>query len=400
MPDLKLVGGTVAGLEAGASTLSPIEIMHRMGEQWIKGANPQEKAETLRVLLKHGRSPNALLQILEGEMGEKVVTMPLNRIPKAVMNAAGSARSQSKFTQTLSMVRGIKNTGASPGELRKLFGITMKAAEQAGLSPNALDALRRLGPEKVFKAGPTSVARVYDIATKEPSAQRLWRWATKGTALAGRKALGTGPTQALMADVRTQIDALEGIAKESLQEQVSAAEGAFGKTKAAVKGGAARAAEVVSPKGLSAAEEGTLQQLTKAGAKGLGRGAKLARGLGGVGALITAPLLGHELYDSLVGKSKRARAALIASRSGGTASVSQELMHDILDKRADLEARRAALGRDPKLMQQITQALGGSSPKNLTTSERGFGVSAGGQQTSPGDMDKLLAQLLGEMRGM
>jgi hypothetical protein len=272
----------------------------------------------------------------------------------------------------------------------------MQAAKQAGLPAASLDALRRLGAAEVFKAGPTNVARVYDIATKESGARRLWRWATKGDpVLGGKKALGTGPITNLATDVRSQIDELEGMAKSKLSEEVGAAKGVFGKTKAAVGG----VAERISPKGLSAAEEGTLGKLTKAGAKGLGKGARLARKMGG-GAALTVPLLAYEAYDSLVGKSKRARAAMEASRTGGTASPSMELMYDILDKRADLAARRAMLGRDPKLTQQIVQALSGPQNKTLTSSEVGTGIDRGRQGPSPGQMDELLNQLLGEMRGM
>lgn len=405
MADLR-IAGEVASSVAGASfseavALSPIEMMHQLSEQWLRGASTAERADTMRALLRHGGSSKSLLRMLEGEMGEKVLTMSSNRIPKAIMKAAGGARKQAQFTNTLSMLRQIKSTGASPADLKRLFGITMKAAVEAGLPANSLDALRRMGPERVFRGGATNIARVYDIATKESSARKLLRWATKGDPrLSGKKFLGTGPTQNLAADVRAQIDELEGIAKSKLSEEVSAAKGAFGKTSAAVKGGAARVGEAISPRGLTAAEEGTVGQLTKAGAKGLGRGAKLARSLGGVGTLLTVPLLGFEVYDSLVGKSKRARAMVEASRRDGTASVSQELMYDILDKRADLQARRAMLSRDPQLMQSIVQTLGGGGPNKLTTSEAGFGIDLGPQGTSPGEMDKLLNQLLGQMRGM
>lgn len=389
----------VAGAEM-AATLSPVEIMHRMGEQWLRGASAAERGETLRVLLRHGRASTSLLQMLEGGMAEKIVDLPQNKIPKAVLRAAGKPAKQAQLTQTLQFLRKMKK-GASPADLRKVFGITMKAAEQAGLPARFLDAMRKMGPERLFKAGPTNVARVYDIATRESAAHRLLRWATKGDpALTGKKWLGTGPIQGLAADVRKDIDDLIGGAKTKLADEVAAAEGVFGKTKAAARGVAGRAGEVVSPKGLTAAEEGTLGQLTRAGAKGLGRGAKFARAAGGAGALLTVPLLGYEAYDSLVGKSKRARAAMEASRTGGTASPSMELMYDILDKRADLAARRAMLGRDPKLMQGIVQALGGSQSKVLTDSEVGTGIDLGPQGPSPGEMDELLNQLLGEMRGM
>ncbi len=406
MADLRIAPGPsvapVAGaLAAEAATVTPIEMMHQLSEQWLRGASPSQRADTMRALLRHGGSSKSLLQMLEGPMGEKVLSMAPNKIPKAIMRAAGGARKQAQFTNTLAMLRQIKSTGASPKDLKRLFGITMKAAEQAGMPANTLDALRRMGPERVFRSGATNIARVFDIATKESSARRLWRWATKGDPrLSGKKFLGTGPTQNLAADVRAQIDELEGLAKTRLSEEVSAAKGAFGKTGAAVKGGASRVSEAISPRGLSAAEEGTVGQLTKAGAKGLGKGAKLARSLGGIGTLLTVPLLGHEVYDSLVGKSKRARAALEASRRGGTASVSSELMFDILDKRSDLEARRAMLGQDPKLMQSIVQAMGGGGPNKLTTSEAGFGIDLGQQGPSPGQMDKMLDQLLGQMRGM
>ncbi len=387
---------------AEAATLSPIEIMHRMSDQWLSGATNAEKAETLRVLLKNDRASASLLRMLEGEMGERVLTLPANKIPKAILKAAGSAKKQAKFTSTLAMLRQIRPNGATPVELRKVFGLTMKAAADAGLPANTLDALRKMGPEKVFRSGPTNIARVYDIATKESSARRLLRWATKGDpTLKGKKILLTGPTSNLAAEVRSQIDELEGMAKSRLSEEVSGAKGAFGKTKAAVGGTASRAAEAINPKGLTAAEEGVAGQLSKSGAKGLGRVSRGLRAAGSVGTLLTIPMRGYEVYDSLVGKAKKSRAALEASRRGGTASVSGELMHDILDKRADLQARRAMLSQDPQLMQQMVQALSGprAQPK-LTKSEAGFGIDMGSQGHSPGQMNKMLDQLLGQMRGM
>ena len=384
----------VAGAEM-AATLSPVEIMHRMSEMWRNGASAAERGETLQILLRNDRAPKSLLQMLEGGMAERIVDMPQNKIPRAILRAAGTSKKQAQFTQLVQFFHKSR-LPASPGDLRKVFGITMQAAKQAGFPAASLDALKRLGAAEVFKAGPTNVARVYDIATRESGARRLWRWATKGDpVLSGKRALGTGPIKNLAADVRAQIDELEGVAKSKLSEEVGAAKGVFGKTKAAVGG----VAERISPKGLSAAEEGTLGQLTKAGAKGLGKGARLARKMGG-GAALTVPLLAYEAYDSLVGKSKRARAAMEASRTGGTASPSMELMYDILDKRADLAARRAMLGRDPQLTQQIVQALSGPQNKTLTSSEVGTGIDRGPRGPSPGQMDELLNQLLGEMRGM
>lgn len=402
-PDLQIArGAAVAGASiAEAATLSPIEMMHQLSEQWLRGASPTEKAETLRAILRNNRASQSLLTMLEGEMGEKVLTMAPNKIPKALLKAAGGAKKQAQFTQTLAMMREFKAAGPSKADLRRLFGLTMRAAEQSGMPARTLDALRRMGPERVFRSGATNIARVLDVATKESSARRLWRWATKGDPrLSGKKLLGTGPTHSLSVEIRTQIDELEGIAKSRLSDEVSAAKGAFGKGRAAVAGGAARVGEAISPKGLTAAEEGIVGQLTKVGAKGLGRGAKIARKLGGVGTLFAIPFLGHELYESLVGKSKRARASLEASRRGGTASVGQELMFDILDKRADLEARRARLAQTPQLMQNIVQALSGPNSRKLTTSEAGFGVDLGQQGVSPGQMDKLINELLGQMRGM
>jgi hypothetical protein len=384
-----------------AATLSPVEIMHRMSEMWRNGATAAERGELLQVLLRNDRAPRSLLQMLEeGKYAaEKLVDMPQNKIPRAILRAAGKPRKQAQFTQLLQFLHKSRRP-ASPGDLRKIFGITMQAAKQAGLPAASLDALRRLGAAEVFKAGPTNVARVYDIATRESGARRLWRWATKGDpVLGGKRALGTGPIQNLAADVRAQVDELEGMAKETMKEKVGAAKGVFGKTKAAVGGVGRKAGEVLSPKGLTEAETGTLGKLTKAGAKGLGRGARLARGMGG-GAALAVPYLAYEAYDSLVGKSKRARAAMEASRTGGTASPSMELMYDILDKRADLAARRAMLGRDPKLTQQIVQALAGPQNKILTSREVGTGIDRGRQGPSPGEMDALLNQLLGEMRGM
>jgi hypothetical protein len=282
-------------------------------------------------------------------MGEKVLTVPPNRIPKALLKAAGSRKKQTQFLNTLQMLREVKPGGASASDLRKVFGITLKAAEEAGMSPNTIDALRKMGPERVFKAGPASVARVYDIATKESSARRLLRWATKGDPkLTGKKWLGTGPTQNLAADVRAQLDELEGMAKTKVSEEVASAKGVFGKAKAAGRAGAARAGEAARAGGLTAAEGGTLGELTRVGAKGLGRGAKVARGLGGLGTMLTLPILGYEAYDSLVGKSKRARVR----------------------------------------------------PGTLTSSESGTGVDLGSSGVSPGEMNELLDQLLGQMQGM
>lgn len=399
MADLKIDFGSVpvagldmgVGLAAEAATLTPMEIMHRLSEQWLNGASAGERAETLRVLLKNDRFSASLLRMIDGELGEKIVDMPLNKIPKAVMKAAGNAKKQAQFTQYLRMMKGFKK-GASPSDLRKTFGLAMRAAKQSGMSPPILDALKRMGPEGLFKRGPTNVVRVYDAATRDPFARRLLRWSTGGD-------FG-GPMKGLSENLRTQIEGLEGIAKSTLSEEVEAAKGAFGKTKAGVKGVGKRAIAALSPEGASAADAEVLGELTKKGAKGLGKGARLLRKAGSFGAVVGGAAIGYELYDSLVGKSKRARAALEASRRGGTVSVSQELMYDILDKKADLQARRAMLARDPALMQQITQAMGGTQSRTLTGSEVGYGVDQGQQGTSPGDMDKLMEQLLGQMRGM
>jgi hypothetical protein len=395
MADLKIAPGSVPvaglGMAAEGAVLSPIEIMHRLSEQWLNGASAGERAETLRVLLKNDRFSASLLRMMEGELGEKIVDMPLNKIPKAVMKAAGNPKKQAQFTQYLRMMRGFKN-GASPNDLRKTFGLAMRAAKQSGMSPQMLDALKRTGPKGLFTKGPTNVARVYDAAIRDPFARKLMRWATGG-------AVG-GTLKGLSENLRTQIGGLEGIAQSKLSEEVGAAEGAFGKTKAGARGVGKRAIAALSPEGASAADEGILGGLKKAGAKGVGKGARLLRKAGSFGTVAGGAALGYELYDSLVGKSKRARAALEASRRGGTVSVSQELMYDILDKKADLSARRAMLARDPELMQQITQAMGSTQSRTLTRSEVGYGVDQGQQGTSPGDMDKLMEQLLGQMRGM
>lgn len=402
-PDLRLAGGaSVAGATlAEAATLSPAEMMHQLSEVWLRGGSPSEKANLLRVILKNDRASASLLRMLEGPMGERVLSMAPNKIPRAILKAAGNAKKQAQFTSTLAMLRQINPGGASKQDLKKLFGLTMRAAKQLGMPASHLGALERMGAERVFRSGATNITRVFDIATKESAARRLLRWATKGSStLSGKKFLGTGPIHTLAADVRAQLDELTDAAKSTLSEEVSAAKGAFGKTGAAIKGGASRVSEAISPKGFTAAEEGIVGQLTKAGAKGLGRGAKIARKLGGAGTLLAVPLLGKELYDSFVGKSKKARAMLEASRRGGTASVGQELMFDILDKRADLEARRARLAQTPQLMQNIVQALSGPNSRQLTTSEAGFGVDQGQPDVSPGQMDKLINELLGQMRGM
>lgn len=385
---------------AEAVTLSPIEIMHRMGDQWRVGASAAERAETLRVILQNDRASKSLLRKLEGKVGEEIIDMAPNKIPRTILESAGGAKRQAKFVQTLQMLRQVKPGGASPAEVKKLFGLVVRGAEQAGVPAARIAALKAMGAEEVLKAGPANVLRVHDMATRESHLRRFLRWSTKGDpVLSGKKYLGTGPTQNLSVDVRSQLDELVGKQKTKLADEIAEAKGAFGKGKAALKGGAARVGEAVSPKGMTVAEEGILGKLTKAGAKGLSRGAKLARGAGGLGMVIGAPLIGHEVYDSLVGKSKRARAALEASRRGGTSSVSQELMYDILDKRADLSARRAMLAQDPQLMQQIVEVLGGSQTKTLTNSEAGFGVDAGGGGLSPDEMDEMLNRLLGQMRG-
>lgn len=397
LPPLKLPelsrgagAGEIAGMGmARGATLAPIEVMHRMSEQWFRGATISEKAETLRVWLRNDRASKALLGILEGEMGERVLTISPNKIPPHVMRAAGSPKKQAQFTSILKTLRTIKEGGLGEGERRKLFGLTMKAAKEAGLPDDVQDAMKRLGPKELFRAGPTNVARVYNVATREPGARRLLRWAAK-----------TSSPRTIPADLMSQIDELEGMAKTRLTEEVAAAKGVFGKGKAAVGGMASRVGEAVSPKGLTGAEEGVVGQLGKAGAKGLGKAARLGRKLMGAGTVLTVPILAYEAYDSLVGKSKKARAALEASRRGGTASVSQELMYDILDKRDDLQARRAMLARNPQLMQQVVQAMGGSQAKMLTSSEAGFGIDLGPQGTSPEDMDRMIDQLLGQMRGM
>lgn len=393
--------GVAGAAFAEAVTISPIEMMNQLSERWFTGATKPQRADMLRLLLKNGGASKNLMAKLEGDMAEKVLSMPPNKIPKTILNAAGGSRKQAQFTILLRELRQIKSTGPSKQFLARMFKTNMKAAKQAGFTAAQLDVLKRMGPERVFHHGSTSIARVYDIATQESKARKLLRWATRGSPhLEGKKFLGTGPSRNLVTEIRAQLDEIEGLAKSKLSDEVSAAKGVFGKTGAAIKGGASRVGEAINPKGFSAAEESIVGSLGKVGAKGLGKAAKLARGLGGMGTLLAVPLLGFEAYDSLVGKSKRARAMVEASRQGGTASVSQELMYDILDKRADLQARRAMLAQNPKLMQSIVQTLGGQSQSRLTTSEAGFGIDMGPQGTSPGDMNKMLDRLLSQMRGM
>lgn len=408
LPPLEVPGlmpGAAGAAGAGAiggTTLSPLEVLLRVGDPWLSQASAAERAELLRVILRNDRFPETLLYHLEGAKGEAIVDMVPNEIPKTVLKSAGGHRKQAKFTETLKMLRG-KSEKATVGEVRRLFGLMVRAAEQGGVPPDQVAALKavakKYGPEAVLSAGPANMVRVHDMATRESHFRKFLRFVAGKDPVAGKVArIGVG--QSLAADARTQLDELLGMEKTKIAEKVAEAKGVFGKGKAAAKAAAARAGEVISPKGMTAAEEGMLGKLTKAGAKGLGRGARLARGMGGLGTVIGVPLIAHEVYDSLVGKSKRARAALEASRAGGTPSVSQELMYDILDRHADIQARRAALAQNPQLMQQIVQALGGSQTKMLTSSEAGFGIDLGPQGPSPDEMDSMLDRLLGQMRGM
>ena len=406
LPPLEIPGltsGAARVVGAGAAeavALSPLEILHRVGDPWLSRAPAAERAELLRAILQHYRAPKSLLRMLEGGMGERVVDMPANKIPKAILKAVGGHRKQAQFTELLGALKKGKADKAIASHAKQLFRIGIRAAEQAGVPAAQIEALKAVGAEEVLRAGPANMLRVHDMATKESHMRRFLRWATRGDpVVSGKKYLGTGPSQNLAAEARAQLDELVGMEKTKLADEVAEAKGVFGKGKAAVKGVAARAGEAVSPKGMTAAEEGMLGKLTKAGAKGLGRGARLARGMGSMGTVIGVPLIAHEVYDSLVGKSKRARAALEASRAGGTPSVSQELMYDVLDRQADIQARRAALAQNPQLMQQIVQALGGSQAKTLTSSEAGFGIDLGPQGPSPDEMDGMLDRLLGQMRG-
>lgn len=390
------IAGQAAQAEstAAAAFLSSMEIVNQTGERWIQGATNAEKAELLRAWLRRSGGSRSLLQMLEGGSGERIMGLAANRIPKRMLEAAGSARSQAVFTRLHTMLRQISEKGASAKDLKWMFNRTLKEAANAGLAEDSIDALRRMGPERVYKSGAVSIARVYDTLTKEPLMRRFMRGVTKGDPrLTGKKFLGTDPTRNLASDVRAQLDELEGMTRAGVAEEVAGAKGVVGKTRAGARALAAGPAEA------AAADVGIGKQLRQVGAKGLGRGARALRAAGGGAAMLAVPLVGYELYDSLVGKSKRARAMLDASRSGGTASVSKELMYDILDKRADLEARRAQLAQDPQLMQQIVTAIGGQQAKTLTKSEAGFGIDLGPQGMPPDQMNTMLDRLLGQMRG-
>ncbi len=401
----------MAGVEMAAPAVSAASegfvdsmgLVQRTGDQWLRGATDAERAETFRAWVKRSGGSKSLLQMLEGESGERILRAAPNKIPRSVLAAAGSARSKTTFTRLHQMMRNVKTGGASPSEVKHLFDLSLKEATKAGFSPNTIDAMRRMGPEAVYRRGAVNVARVYDKLTKDSAARRLLRWGLRGAGKDSGKvgAWMAGEGQNLTKDIRSTLDGMDAVAKDAgISERVGQAKGIVGKTKTAIGATAGKAGKLV--KGLGGApiagEAGIAAELGKVGAKGLGLASKAARAAGGVGGAVTGGLLLKDAYDALIGKSKRAHAMKDSALQGTTPSVSRELMLDILDQRADLQARRAQLGRNPAIRQSMMKAIGAGRPKTLTGSEAGFGVDTEPEMDAE-EMEERLNQLLGQMRG-
>ncbi len=387
---------------ASEGFMDSMSLVQRTGDQWFRGATEAERAETFRAWVKRSGGSKSLLQMLEGESGEKLLRSSPNKIPRAVLAAAGSARSKATFSRLHQMMRNVKAGGASPKEVQRLFELSLKEGQKAGFSANTLDAMRRMGPERVYRRGAVNVARVYDKLTKDSAARRLLRWGLGGAgAKAGKVgAWMAGEGQNLTKDVRAQLDAMDSVAKEAgVKERIGQAKGVVGKTKAGVSAVTGKARGLLKGAAPIAGEAGIAAELGAVGAKGVGALSKLGRAAGSVGGLVGGAFIAKDMYDSLIGKSKRARAMMDAAREGATPSVSRELMLDILDKRADLQARRAQLAQNPDIMQSMMQAIGGNRPKTLTGSEAGFGVDTGPSGMSADEMEERLNQVLGQMRG-
>lgn len=401
----------MAGVEMAAPAVSAasegfvdsMTLVQRTGDQWFRGATEAERVETFRAWVKRSGGSKSLMQMLEGESGERILRATPNKIPRAVLAAAGGPRSTATFTRLHQMMRQVKSGGASPKNVEWLFNLSLKEGKKAGLTANTLDAMRRMGPERLYRRGAVNVARVYDKLTQDSAARKLLRWGMGGGAAAkagGSGSLGAGLSQNLTKDIRSQLDAMDAVAKEAgIGERIGAAEGVVGKTKAGARAVVGKAKGALRGAAPVAGEAGIASELGAAGAKGLGKLSKLGRAAGSVGGVLGGAFLAKDVYDSLIGKSKRARAMRDASREGATPSVSRELMLDILDKRADLQARRAQLAQNPDIMQSMVQAIGGNRPKTLTGSEAGFGVDAGPSAMSPDEMEERLNQVLGQMRG-
>lgn len=397
-----LAGVEMATPAATKGFVDSMSLVQRTGDQWFRGATEAERAETFRAWVKRSGGTKSLMQMLEGESGEKILRATPNKIPRSVLAAAGGARSKATFTRLHQMMRQVKQGGASPANVKWLFNLSLKEGAKAGLTANTLDAMRRMGPERLYRRGAVNVARVYDKLTQDSAARKLMRWGLGGGGAKAGKAgsWAAGPGQNLTKDVRAQLDAMDSMAKEAgVSERVGQAKGVVGKTKAGVSAVAGKAKGLLKGAAPVAGEAGIAAELGAVGAKGLGALSKVGRVAGSVGGLVGGAFIAKDVYDAMIGKSKRARAMMDASREGATPSVSRELMLDILDKRADLQARRAQLAQNPDIMQSMLQAIGGNRPKTLTGSEAGFGVDAGPAGMSPDEMEERLNQVLGQMRG-
>jgi hypothetical protein len=384
--DPKSVLGLAEGAAVGAGEdIGHLRRMADWGRIWMQKAGLEERFAAVIETLRAEGAPEEAIRILEAE-GPDVLKKSPNKLGKALWAAAGTKEQKAMISETLSLARQYPK-GVPPAIQKKYLDQALSLAKKAGVPEEAIADLRKTGPKVIGRFGAARVLSSLEAARPETLAAKMWAFV-----LQKGKPGGWGKRRpALTAEIKSELARVQGF-------------GVAGEPTTAV-GKAARRAGVTRAGALPPPEPEILGAAGKRGVKGLGKVSRGLRGLGKASPMIGAALLGWGMYDSLVGKKKRARAILEASRGGtGQPLQSLETIREILAKRDAIARRRVMLNKDPDLMNQIIQALAGQVGRGpLTRSEMALGTAAtqpAQKERSPEEMKYLMDQLLGEMEGM
>jgi len=383
--------GDVLGLAEGGAAVGAgedIGNLRRMadwGRIWMQKAGLEERFAAVIETLRAEGVPEEAINILEAE-GPDVLRKSPNKLGQALWKAAGTKEQKALVSETLSLARQYPK-GVPPVIQKKYLEQALGMAKKAGVPAEAIADLRKVGPKVIGRFGAARVLSSLESARPETLAAKMWAWT-----LSKGKPGGWGKRRPqLSAEIKSELARVQGFE--------------VGGEPTTRVGKAARKMGVTRPGALPPPEPGVLKAAGKQGVKGLGKVSRGLRGLGRASPIIGAGLVGWGLYDSLVGKKKRARAMVEASRGGtGQPLQSLEMIREILAKRDAISRRRVMLNKDPDLMNQVIQALAGQVGRGpLTRSEMALGTAASQpaqKERSPEEMKYLLDQLLGEMEGM
>lgn len=381
----------------------PFRVMEKLGGSWLSAAPLEERFDTLLELLRVRGHSDEFIEAVQRQ-GPKLLKMPQTKIPASLVKMAGSAGKRASFTQSLELTRMYR--GGVPTKVVEAQWKRAIEIAKGGLKPRYVEALRKSGPSMMGRFSAAQVLATYEESMKSPGLVRVWRkYFGKGT-------FPGGAPDSLPEAAKTAWTETLGTAPRTPQKFEPLPEGAGRAARGyrAAEEGVEKVRGKLQPGELPVQKE-VLKGLRGAKVKGVGRLAKAARGMRGLGPVAVGGFVAWDLYNNLVGRQKAARSALDAYNAGqGRSNMSMEIIREVLEKREAIDGRKALLLQDPNMSQQVIQALSeisgggrGRAGGGLARGEVGLGTAAqtrGGPKLSGAQMDALLDRLMMQLEGV